>query len=159
MKTLNTSGHEAINVNRRKLLIGAAAASAVSFAPAALSSTLTAGATPELTGKLICNISNPMKTLVLSNNTDKTIHLDQVSQGAFMFDGTIVDCNAACLGTPITIPPKQDIQIQFEKRQQFSLTTKIRDHKRIQSKVIRLSDGTRIIPFSATVSGNIATVA
>jgi len=75
-----------------------------------------------------------------------------------MFDGSVVDCNAACLSNSITIPPNQEVQVQFDKRKQFTLSRKIDEYNRIQSRVARLADGTRVIPFTANVSGKVATI-
>jgi len=83
--------------------------------------------------------------------------IEHVLQGALMFDGSIVDCNTACSTHAITIPANQEVQIQFDRREQSTLLTRIDEYRRIQSRVTRLSDGTRVIPFTATVHGNVAT--
>jgi len=75
-----------------------------------------------------------------------------------MFDGGIVDCNTACLTKSITIPAKHDVKVQFDRRQQSTLLTKADEFRRIQSRVTRRNDGTRVIPFTATVHRNVATI-
>jgi len=159
-----------LNSDRRKLLKGAMTAGIASFAPAVLANGLSAetfqpgediiGENGEtaLSGKLICSISDPIKTLVLSNHTGKTMVIENVAQGAFMYDGSIVDCNTACLSSSITISPNQQVEVQFDKRKQLVLTHRADEFRRIQSRVTRLNDGTRIIPFSARVNGTIATI-
>jgi len=147
-----------VNQKRRNLLQGAALVGAASFAPAVFGGSMLDDSSPALTGKLICKISDPIKTLVLRNNTSQTMVIEQVSDGALMFDGSIVDCNAACLNKPISISPHQEVHVKFDKRRQFSLAHKIEDFQRIQSRVTRLSDGTRVIPFSAKLQGRVATV-
>ncbi len=154
----HSRGIQRVNVQRRTLLQGAVCVGAAGFAPALFGKALLSQSTTELSGKLVCNIADPVKTLVLRNHSDQTITIKQVSQGALMFDGSIVDCNTACLTQSITIPANQEVQIQFDRRQQSTLLTKVEEYRRIQSRVIRLSDGTRVIPFTAAVHGNVATV-
>jgi len=86
------------------------------------------------------------------------MRIDHLEQSAFMYDGSIVDCNTACQSSPITIPANQEIQIQFDKRQQAALTH-VEDFQRVQSRVARLGDGTRVIPFTAKLRGGVATIA
>ena len=83
--------------------------------------------------------------------------VDQFAQSAFMYDGGIVDCNTACQNKPITIRANQEIQVQFDRRQQRSLTH-INEFQRVQSRVTRRGDGTRVIPFAASLHGNVATI-
>jgi len=150
-----------VNKNRRTLLQGAACVGVASFAPAVLANTITKKtiSSPELalSGELVCSISNPVKTLVLRNNTDQAVTIDRLSQSALMFDGSIVDCNTAFLDQDLTIPANQEIQLQFDKRQQSALTH-IDNFQRIQSRVTRRHDGTRVIPFKATLRGRVATL-
>jgi len=146
------------NQQRRILLQGAVCVGAASFAPALFGKDLASQSTPQLSGKLVCNISNPVKTLVLRNHTDQTMVIEHLLQSALMFDGSIVDCNTACLNNSITIPAKQEVQVQFDRREQSTLLTKVEEYRRIQSRVTRLEDGTRVIPFTATMYGNIAMV-
>jgi len=84
-----------MNKQRRSLLQGAMCVGAASFAPGVFGKALTGNSDPSLSGKLVCSISDPVKTLVLRNHCDKSIVISQLSKGAFMFDGSIVDCNAA----------------------------------------------------------------
>ena len=160
MKNDQIHSNQPANPDRRKLLQGAACIGVASFAPAAAAtagSALSIDSTPLLSGELICNIANPVKTLVLRNNSNQTMHIDRLDQSAFMFDGSIIDCNTACLSSSITIPANQEIQIQFDKRQQAALTH-IEDFQRVQSRVARLNDGTRVIPFTAILQGGVATI-
>jgi len=148
-----------LNLERRKLLLGAAGISATSIAPSVFSKSLPSRPEPALSGKLICKIIDPVKTLVLRNHSDKTVVINKLSHGAFMFDGSIVDCNTACQRKPITILPDQEIEARFDIRDQFALSHRNPDeYQRIQSLVKRLSDGTRVIPFSAKLHANVATI-
>lgn len=147
-----------VNQQRRNLLQGAVCVGAASFSPAVFSKALSIQTNPELSGKLVCNIADPVKTLVLRNHSNKIMVIDHVLQGALMFDGSIVDCNTACLTESITIPANQVVQVRFDRREQSTLLTKVSEYRRIQSRVARMSDGTRVIPFTATVNGNVATV-
>jgi len=136
MKSEKTNNHP-VNPQRRRVLQGAACIGAAGFAPAVVGKTVNVGSTPAaLTGELICSISNPVKTLV---------------------DGNIVDCNTACQSQPITIRANQEIRVEFDKRQQSSLTH-VDDFQRVQARVSRRGDGTRVIPFVAKMQGNVATV-
>jgi hypothetical protein len=150
---------QSVNKQRRQLLQGVCTVAAVTAAPVVLSKPLLGGSSAKLTGELICSISNPIKTLVLRNHSDQTMVIDQLAQGAFMYDGNVVDCNAACLSKSITIKSNQEVKLRFDSRQQAALEHAIHDYRRIQARVTRLNDGTRVIPFAATLSGNIATIA
>lgn len=158
MTVKQSSDIQNVNLQRRSLLQGAVCVGAASFAPAVFSKALSVQISPELSGKLICNISNPVKTLVLHNHSNQTMVIEHVLEGALMFDGSIVDCNTACLTNSITIPANQEVQVQFDRREQSTLLTKVHEYRRFQSRVTRLSDGTRVIPFTATVNGNVVTV-
>lgn len=147
-----------VNQQRRNLLQGAVCVGAASFAPAVFSNSLSVRSNPELSGKLVCSIGNPVKTLILENHSNKTIVIEHVLKGALMFDGSIVDCNTACLTNAITIPASQQVQVQFDRREQSTLLTRVDEFRRIQSRVTRLGDGTRVIPFTAIVNGNVATM-
>jgi len=151
--------NQTINKERRSLLQGAALVGAAGFAPAVFGKTVMGSSEPELSGQLICKIFDPVKTLVLRNNSEQTMVIDQVSQGALMFDGSIVDCNGACQDQSITIAPHQEVHVKFKKRQQLSPSHNIAEIQRIQSRVTRLHDGTRVIPFTATLKGKVATIA
>lgn len=149
----------AINSDRRKLLQGAACVGVASFAPAVFATSLSNDTTANISGKLICKIYSPTKTLMLRNHSNQTIVIDRLSQGAFMYDGNIVDCNAACVSSPITIPPNQEIEVKFDKQQQFAQTHRIEELRRVQARVTRLHDGTRVIPFTAQLRNNVAVIA
>lgn len=158
MKDQQKHRNLAVNQQRRNWLQGASCVGVASFAPALFGKTLAKNPETSLSGKLICDISNPVKTLVLRNHSDQTMVIDNLSQSAFMFDGSIVDCNTAFLNRSIKIPANKAIHIQFDKRQQYCLTHRADEFQRIQSRVTRLSDGTRIIPFVGTLHGGTVTL-
>lgn len=147
-----------LNLPRRKLLQGAACVGIAGFAPAVFGKAASNNSELALSGKLISKIAHPVKTLILRNHSDTTMVIDHLSQGAFMFDGGIVDCNVACLNKSIEIPANQEIVIQFDRRLQNCLTHKVEEFSRIQSRVTRLSDGTRVVPFSGTLNRGVATL-
>lgn len=151
--------NDQLDSDRRKLLQGAVCVGAASFAPSVFANGLPTQAESALHGKLICSISNPIKTLVLHNPSDKPVVIEQLSKAAFMFDGSIVDCNTACASRAITIEPNQEVQVQFDRRKQIVTAQGADEFQRIQSKVTRLNDGTRVIPFSATLQDGVATIA
>lgn len=166
MKNEKINNLQPVNRQRRKLLQGAAFIGAAGVAPAAAGLDFTGNGISidsapstslSLSGELICNIANPVKTLVLRNNSSRTMVIDHLEQSAFMFDGSIVDCNTACQAKPITIPAFQEVRVQFDRRQQAALTH-VDEFQRVQSRVARRTDGTRVIPFSATLHGGVATV-
>lgn len=138
------------NLQRRKALQGAAAiiAGSVPVVSAGISAN---GDVANLSGKLVCNISDTVKTLVLRNDSDQTVVVDHFSNSALMFDGGIVDCNNAFIDQTVAIPPNQEVGIRFAKRHPRALVHRVEDYQRVQSRVTRLSDGTRVIPFTATV--------
>ncbi len=146
-----------VNRRRRKFLQSAACVGTASVAPGVFGSALLTNSETALSGELVCSIWNPVKTLVLYNHSAEAIVIEQVRHGALMFDGSIVDCNSACATKPITIPAHQKVQIRFDKRQQSTLTG-IEEINRIQPRVTRLNDGTRVVPFEATVHRNVATL-
>lgn len=159
MNYVHSRSCQVVNKQRRKLLQGISAVAAVTAAPMALSKSLPSVSKFRITGELICSISDPIKTLVLRNPSSQTLVIDQLAQGTFMYDGIVVDCNVACLPKSITIKPNQELRVRFDSRQQVALTHDIQDYRRIQSRVLRLNDGTRVIPFAATLNNNIATIA
>ena len=161
MKNERIRNNPPASPERRKLLQGAACIGVAGIAPAAAASAVSVESTSALSqsisGELICNIANPVKTLVLRNNSNESVVIDQLDKSAFMFDGSIVDCNMACQNNSVKILPHQEIQIQFDKRQQVALTH-IDHFQRVQSRVTRRGDGTRVIPFNATLHGGVATI-
>jgi len=156
VKKMHTSNP--VNQQRRTLLQGAVGVGAASMAPVVFGKALSSQPEPVLSGKLVSKIYDPVHSLVLRNHTNQPMVIKQLSKSALMFDGGIVDCNTACLDKSITIPANDDVLIQFDRRKQVSATHKIEDYRRIQSRVARLNDGTRVVPFNATVAGNVATV-
>ena len=158
MKSERKQGTQLINRTRRKLLQGTALVGAATVTPSVLGKTVSNRSAPTVTGKLICKIYDPMKTLVLHNHSDKAVVISHLSQSAFMFDGSVVDCNTACLSHSIALPANQEVQIQFDKRKQVLLTHGVEEYRRIQSRVTRLHDGTRVIPFVANIEGSVATL-
>jgi len=158
MTNEQTQVDETVNFKRRTLLQCAVAGAAVSLTPTVFAGALSSELQESLTGKLVCYSGSPVKTLILKNSSTEVIAIDQISQGAFMFDGSIVDCQTACQSQPISIRPNQEIEIQFDKRLQVTQQYKADEFRRVQSRVTRRSDGTREIPFSATVKDGIATI-
>lgn len=165
--------HKPSNMQRRRLLQGAACVGMASLAPvvfaadAVIENTVTstnAGSAlrsvpvPAITGKLVSKIYDPINTVVLKNNSNTTIVIKQLSKGAFMFDGNIIDCNTACLSKPITIPANKDVLVQFDKRKQSLVKHHPTEFRHIQHRIERLSDGTRVVPFTATLVEGTATV-
>lgn len=159
MKDKSMGRSQSVNQQRRKLLQGTACVGAVSVAPAAFGKAVLSQSESVVSGKLICKIYDPVKTLVLHNHSDQAVVIDRLAQSALMYDGNVVDCNTACLTKPITIPANKIVEVQFDKRKQVAVTRQMEDYRRIQSQVTRLSDGTRVIPFVANVKGRIATLA
>lgn len=150
---------KSVNHGRRKLLQSTVLMSAATITPTVFGKAVSDNSEPVISGKLICKIYDPVKTLVLHNHSDQTVVIDHLEQSAFMFDGSIVDCNTACLTRSITIPANQEVRVQFDRRKQVALTHRLEEYRRIQSRVTRLQDGTRVIPFAARVDGNVATLA
>lgn len=157
-----TSGNKQFNQTRRTLLKSAAFVGTASVAPSVFGSALSTSSSNienALSGELTCSISNPVKTLKLRNHSNKKMVIDQLDKSAFMYDGNIVDCNVACSSKPITILPNQEIEIQFDKRDQQVVKHSADEFRRVQNRITRLNDGTRVIPFTASLKGSIATVA
>ncbi len=144
------------NLQRRRVLQGAAAVMVAGAAPAIAANT-SAEAAHMLSGELVCNIADPVKTLVLRNPTNQSIVIEQLSNSALMFDGSVVDCNNAVVTKPVSIPANQEVNIRFSKRHPQALDHSVEDYQRVQSRVTRLSDGTRVIAFNLKVAGREAT--
>lgn len=151
-RTVYTTSPE--NPQRRKAIQSVAAACVVVAAPALSADALSSNKVSNLSGKLVCNISNPVKTLLIRNHSDKTVVLDHMSNGALMFDGSIVDCNNAFLDQAVSIPANDEVVIRFSKVHKRATAYSMKDIQRIQSRVERLADGTRVIPFSAELNGS-----
>jgi len=73
-------GTKTVNKQRRKLLQGAVCVGAAGFAPAVLAKSLTGDTNSAVSGRLVSNIADPVKTLYLSNHSDKAIVIEHVSQ-------------------------------------------------------------------------------
>jgi len=164
VKNEKIHSNKPVNRGRRKMLQGAACIGVAGFAPSAVGHAFSDNTLPAdpassqpVSGELICNISNPVKTLVLRNISNQTIAINRIDQSAFMFDGSIVDCNTACQSEAIKIPANKEIQIQFDRRQQAALTH-VDEFQRVQSRVTRRGDGTRVIPFVATLHDGVASI-
>jgi len=145
------------NLQRRKVLQGGAAVMVAGVAPALSAGMPSEAVHPKLTGKLICNIADPIKTLVIHNPTDNPVEIAQLANSALMFDGSIVDCNNALVIRNVTVPAKEEVSIRFPQRHPQALKHDVQDYQRVQSRVTRLSDGTRVIPFETTVRDRVAT--
>jgi len=128
------------NLARRKLLQGVAVVGVASFAPAVIGKTFSNNSESVISGELISNIANPVKTLILRNQSNTSVTVSELTQGAFMFDGSIVDCNTACQVQPIVIPPNQEIRIKFDKRKQSVLTHRADEFRRVTSNETYLNE-------------------
>jgi len=156
--SMNKEQVQVVNKQRRKLLQGALVFGAATATPAVIGKALSVDDQVNISGKLICKMNDSVKTLILKNHSDQELTIVRISGSAFMYDGGIVDCNGAFVSKSIRIPANQEVQIQFDKLQQFSVSHQIDEIRRVQSRVERLSDGTRVIPFTATVREWVATV-
>jgi len=156
--SMNKEQVQVVNKHRRKLLQGAVIFGAATATPAVIGKALSVDDQVNISGKLICKMNDSVKTLILKNHSDQELTIVRISGSAFMYDGGIVDCNGAFVSKSIRIPANQEVQIQFDKLQQFSVSHQIDEIRRVQSRVERLSDGTRVIPFTATVRERVATV-
>lgn len=156
MHAKHTANPHPASPKRRTVLQGVAAAIVASAAPVVSAENIGGMPSTELSGKLVCNISDPVKTLVLRNHSNQTLVIDRLSKSALMFDGSIVDCNNAFVNKPVSIPAYQEVEIRFAKRHPRALFHAIEDYQRVQSRVSRLANGTRVIPFTANVQGSSA---
>jgi hypothetical protein len=147
------------NLKRRRFLQCVPAVTAIGIAPTIV---LSGNTTAEVSGIVVSKIDNLLKTLVLRNHSSQPVTVSKFSNGSLMFDGEVFDCNGACLERPVSLAPGDKTLLQFDKRRLFSRAL---DRSalnglpvNVQSRVTRLSEGTRVIPFSATVRGDVATL-
>jgi len=140
---------------RRQVLTGIAGVAAAGVAAPALSG-LSPSADGVLRGVVVSSIYEPKKLLTLTNSTNKPIVIDQFERKAMMFDGEVVDCNAACLTDSIVVPANSEVNISFDKRKLFGTDRMATDYHRVQDRVQRLSEGTRVIPVQLDVANGMA---
>jgi len=136
---------------RRQVLTGIAGVAAAGVASPVLSGALTSkGGT--LTGEVVSAIYDPNKLLTLRNSSNQPIVIDQFERKAMMFDGEVVDCNAACLGDSIVVPANGEVNISFDKRKLHGTDQMAVDYHRVQARVQRSPTGTRTIPLELDVT-------
>jgi len=143
------------SIQRRQVLVGMASAAAASIATPVLSGTL-ASSRGSLTGVVVRTIYEPHKLLTLLNSSDQPIVIDQFENKALKFDGELVDCNAACTSEPIVVPANSEIRIHFDKRK---IASRASDFHNLESRVQRLSQGTRVVPIQLDVTDGFAKLA
>jgi len=143
------------NKARRQVLTAMAGATAASLATPVLSAALpsTRGS---LTGQVVSTIYEPHKLLSLTNSSNKPIVIEQFEAKALMFDGEMVNCNAACVGKSITVPANSEIHVHFDKRKLSDRERAASGYLNVQSRVRRLSQGTRVIPVQLDVVDGLA---
>jgi hypothetical protein len=154
---MNDSSKRPMSISRRRLLQSAAGVAAAGVVAPVLGNSLMnetglSNTGTEITGRLVSKIGSRTKSLLLKNNTSETISFDQFEQSAFMFDGELIDCNAACISEPISVSAHQEVVIQFDSHQAPAMKSPVGNIIRAQSSVQRLSEGTRVIPFNASIT-------
>jgi len=99
------------------------------------------------------------ETLILNNPTDKPIKIVHFHASNIAFDGEIIDCNEACSAMSIKIPAHESVLIQFKPKSKKLASSYNGLSLDLAEGMYRLPAGTRIVPFTARVSGNAATLA
>jgi len=159
MKTNDQDTENAINIARRRMVQGMGAAAAVAIAGPVLGTVGNSElGVAELTGRVISKTDAPVKTLILRNNSDKPITISQFSNGGLMFDGEVLDCNGACLDGSVTVSSHKEILVQFDKRYLSEHATESMNFLNVQSRVQRMSAGTRVVEISGTARNGVVTL-
>ncbi len=140
---------------RRQVLTAMAGAAAASIASPVLSGTMSSSG-GSLTGVVVSTIYEPHKLMSLRNSSDKPIVIDQFERTALMFDGEMVNCNAACQGKSIVVPANSEIHVHFDKRKLHKTERAASNYLNVQPRVQRLSQGTRVIPIQLDVVDGLA---
>jgi len=165
INTARYAKDNSVNLQRRTLMQGVGAAAAVAIAGPALSGSSeelnlaeTGMASAELSGRVISQVGVPVKTLILRNESDESVNIEHFVNGGLMFDGEVLDCNGACMNTPVTLSSKKEMLVQFDKRYLYNHDARAKAHLNVQSNVQRMSAGTRVVEISGSVSNGIVTL-
>jgi hypothetical protein len=96
------------------------------------------------------------EALKIVNLTEREILIERFRPSNLVFDGEIVDCNDACLASPIKIPANDDVLLQFDHSAISELESSAGEYLDASPFVSRLPAGTRIIRLSAIMQGSVA---
>jgi len=176
IKQTNSNATQSLDTSKRKTLKamgGIAATGALASVPGFvaanyLNDSLT-GATavnpnapsiaPQIDGMLVSIPNVHGETLILNNPTDKPIKIVHFHASNIAFDGEIVDCNEACSSSSITIPARDKVLIQFKPKFKKLASSYQGISLDLDDGMYRLPAGTRVVPLSASIRGNAATLA
>jgi len=158
MKRKNQHDKNTVNVQRRRVMQGVGAAAVASVAAPVIGSTATFSNTGDVTGKIVSKLGDPIKSVVVRNNTHKSMTINYFDNGSVMFDGDFVDCNGVCEDNTVTLASGEEKLFQFDKRQMFNSKSRAKSWVNLQSSVSRLSEGTRVLDFSGDIKQGVVTL-
>lgn len=170
MKKIAVTSNTQIDINKRKTLI---TLTGISAGCVLASTPLYSGAMQTLTAERptrnstmhfkadldVALVSIPgvqREALKIVNLTDREILIESFRPSNLVFDGEIVDCNDACLASPINIPASDDVLLQFDHAAIRDLDSSAGEYLDASPLVSRLPAGTRIVRLSAFMQGNVA---
>jgi len=158
MKRNNLSGKNTVNKQRRRVMQGMGAAAMATVAAPAISSVTGFSDAGAVSGKIVSKLGDPVKSVVIRNNTLKPMTISHFDNGSVVFDGEFVDCNGLCDTTSVTLASGEEKLFQFDKRETFNSRSRAESWVNLQSSVTRLSEGTRVLDFSGDVKQGVVTL-
>ncbi len=159
MKGKNSHSKTLVNKQRRRLVQGVGVAAAATVVGPAISKTINdASGSGDITGKLVSKLGDPVKSVILRNNTPNAITVNHFHNGSVVFDGEFVDCNGLCDNSSVTLSSGEEKIFQFDKRELFNSQSRSESWVNLQSNVKRMSEGTRVVDISGDVKNGVVTL-
>lgn len=147
-----------VNKQRRRVLQGVGAAAVASVAGPVFSEATNDVGVSDITGTLVSKIDDPVKSVILRNNTPHAVTISRFDNGSVMFDGEFVDCNGLCKDSSVTLASGDEKLFQFDKRELFNSDSRAKSWVNLQSHVTRMSEGTRVVDIAGDVKNGAVTL-
>ena len=147
-----------VNKHRRRVLQGVGAVAATMAIPAIASASKAATGTAEISGMIISKLEHPVKTMLVKNHSQQAVNIERFNKGGLVFDGELFDCNGACLDQSITLAPGEQKVLQFDTRRLPAEHSDNLNLQNVQSRVVRLPQGTRIVAINGSIHNGVATL-
>lgn len=158
MKRKNQISKNSVNMQRRRVMQGVGAAAVATVAAPVIGGTVGSFESGDVTGKIVSKLGDPVKSVIVRNNTAKPMTISYFDNGSVIFDGEFVDCNGLCKDSSVTLASGEEKLFQFDKREMFTSNSKAKSWVNLQSSVNRLSEGTRVLDFSGDVKRGVVTL-
>lgn len=157
MKRKSNHEQNTVNIHRRRVMQGVGAAAVATVAGPVISQTSSTFVTGDITGKIVSKLDNPVKSVILKNNTPNAVTISHFDNGSVIFDGEFVDCNGLCENGSVTLASGDEKLFQFDKREFFKSNSRAKSWVNLQANVTRMSEGTRVVDIAGKVKNGVVT--